>query len=90
MLRSRRGGSPICRFTANRDPDSRSRPNREAGVLCLPVHGDSLPVSRPNREWGERELGNSGSGDASCAVKGWARILKNSFPKEAARPGQAG
>ena len=90
MLRSRRGGSPICRFTANRDPDSRSRPNREAGVLCLPVHGDSLPVSRPNREWGERELGNSGSGDASCAVTGWARILKSSFPKEAARPGQAG
>ncbi len=24
-------------------------------------NGDSLPVSRPNREWGERELGISGS-----------------------------
>jgi hypothetical protein len=58
---------------ANRNPDSRSRPNRESGIPCFPITaepgvGDSLPVSRQNREWGERELGISGSGpDASAA-----------------------
>jgi hypothetical protein len=50
--------------------DSRSRPNRpgESGIPsefpCFPAEsgiGDSLPVSRPNRESGERKLGISGS-----------------------------
>ena len=76
MMYSHRGVSPISRFkfAANRDPDSRSRPNRETGVPCFQVpaesgNGDSLPVSRPNRESGERELGISGS-----APKGSCRL----------------
>jgi hypothetical protein len=66
MLYSHRRVSPISRFAANRDPDSRSRPNRESGIPCFPIPaksgiGDSFPDSRPNRESGERELGISGS-----------------------------
>ena len=61
-----RGVSPISRFAANRDPDSRSRPNRETGVPDSRFRpsresGIPFPVSRPNRESGERELGISGS-----------------------------
>jgi hypothetical protein len=59
MMYSHRGpgASPISRFAANRDPDSRFP--AESGI------GDSLcPDSRPNRESGERELGISGSGPA--------------------------
>jgi hypothetical protein len=63
------------------DSESRSRPNRETGAPCFKVPGpcfpvppaesgnvgDSLrvPVSRPNRESGERELGISGSGSGT-------------------------
>ena len=66
MLYSHRRVSPISRFAANRDPDSRSRPNRESGIPGFPIPaksgiGDSLPDARPNRESGERELGISGS-----------------------------
>jgi hypothetical protein len=50
----------------NRRGPRRSRPNRESGIPCFPIPaesgiGDSLPVSRPNRESGERELGIFGS-----------------------------
>ena len=67
MMYSHRGVSPISRFAANPDPDSRSRLNQETGIPCFPIPaesgiGDSLPVSRPNRESGERELGISESG----------------------------
>ena len=67
MLYSHRRVSPISRFAANRDPDSRSRPNRETGVPDSRFRpsresGIPFPVSRPNRESGERELGISGSG----------------------------
>jgi hypothetical protein len=66
MLYSHRGASPISRFAANRDPDSRSRPGR-IGKRGFPVSRfrpsrelesgiPDVPVSRPNREWGEREL----------------------------------
>jgi hypothetical protein len=65
-------GIPISRSICGHwqsGPDSRSRlctrPNRETGIPCFPIPaesgiGDSLPVSRPNREWGERELGTQG------------------------------
>ncbi len=45
---------------ANRDPDSRSRPNRESGVPCFPAKsgiGDSLPDSRQKF----REIGGIGN-----------------------------
>ena len=72
LLYSHRGVSPISRFAANRDPDSRSRPNRETGVPGSRFRpsresGIPFPVSRPNRESGERELGISVSG-ATVAV----------------------
>jgi hypothetical protein len=72
MLYSHRRVSAISRFAANRDPDSRSRQNQELVVPFFPIPaesargiGDSLPDSRPNREWGERELGISGSAPES-------------------------
>jgi hypothetical protein len=49
--------------------DYRSLPYRETGDFPIPAEsgiGDSLPVSRPNRESGERELGISGSAYCSC------------------------
>ena len=42
-------------------PDSRFRPSRESGI----------PVSRPNRESGERELGTSGSGRHPPSADPW-------------------
>jgi hypothetical protein len=72
MLYSHRRVSPISRFAANRDPDSRSRQNQESVVPFFPIPaesargiGDSLPDSRPNRESRERELGISGSAQES-------------------------
>jgi hypothetical protein len=61
MMYSRRGASPISRFAANRDPDSRFP--AESGI------GDSLcPDSRPNRESGipspiPGQIGNGGNGN---------------------------
>jgi hypothetical protein len=84
-----RGASPISRFAANRDPDLdpdfRSRPFK-FGKRGFPEHfpvrvpaesgnGDSLPVSRPNREWGERELGIPGHGRAGSQLAGDCSIL---------------
>jgi hypothetical protein len=81
-----RGASPISRFAANRDPDFRSRPFK-FGKRGFPEHfppvrvpaesgnGDSLPVSRPNRESGERELWISGHGRAGSQLAGDCSIL---------------
>jgi len=41
MLHSHRRVSPISRFAANRDRDSRSRPNRESGIPCFPIPANS-------------------------------------------------
>jgi hypothetical protein len=64
--------SPIPRSSANRDPASRSRPNRETGgfpssSLSSRIRpnretGDPLLVSRPNRP-GESESRGMGMGD---------------------------
>jgi hypothetical protein len=60
--RGTRPGNP--RRAARGTPTPDLRPNRETGDFKFPIRdsimiGDSLPVSRPNRE---RELGTSGSG----------------------------
>ena len=47
----------------NRDPDSRSRPNRESGIPCFPAKsgiGDSLPDSR-QKIGNRRRFGGSDS-----------------------------
>jgi hypothetical protein len=68
MLYSHRGASPISRFAANRDPDSRSRPNRETGVR-EDLFPDSGRVGNLNRGFPPRFPAKSGMGGTGIAIQ---------------------